>query len=302
MSVRYEWGFDVAQLVLDGAAVGSLAAYINDATDAGLGELTSGTHCHTDISGVMGSGEFTSFPDALEAEFDTIFTTYGFDEVSFDGSSYTLTYDASFTYTIDFRDAATPNGVGSGSDAGKMLAAILGFDYNHASATGGSASDPYNIQLSGATTYTSNVRPYFLILPAVTGRSNMSDVYEEEGGVSEAVADDGTAYHVAKDGLAIYSDWTQMGETNTAPTTHTDDGTPVFKRSATTEIPWTYQHAWEHSRTLGAAPFLVVDSGTAESAVHRFRSDGSSLKPTRFGGQDIDLWNVPFKTRLLGRL
>ncbi len=130
----------------------------------------------------------------------------------------------------------------------------------------------------------------------------MSDEYEEEGGVSESVADDGTAFHIAKDGLAIYSDWVQMGETNTAPTTHTDDGTPVFKRSATAEVPWTYQHAFEHARTLGSAPFLVVDSGTAESAVHQMRADGSSLKASRFASADIDLWNVPFKTRLLGRL
>ncbi len=161
---------------------------------------------------------------------------------------------------------------------------------------------PDNRNRAGALSYASNVGPSFMILPANPGRSNMSDEYEEEGGVSEAVAADGTAYPIAKAGMALYSDWVQMGETSAGTFTAGGDGTPVFKRDATTDVPWSYQHAWEHSRTLGAAPLLVVDSGTSESAVHRFRSDGSSLKPTRFGSQDFDLWNVPFRTRLLGRL
>ena len=298
MTIRYEWGIDVTQLVLGSTAVGELAVYTDNGTTDGLAELTSGTLCHTDISSVMGSGEFTGLASALQTEIDTVVGSL----VAYTGSTMSYRILTTGTPSFDFRDAATPNGVGSGSSAGRMLAAALGFNYEHPDATGGSASDPYNILLSGASEYSSNVRPYFVINPAIPGRSNMSDEYEEEGGVSEAVADDGTAYHVAKDGLAIYSDWVQMGETSADTFTATGAGTPVFKRDATAAVPWSYQHAWEHSRTLGAAPFLVVDSGTSESAVHRFRSDGSSLKPTRFGSQDFDLWNVPFRTRLLGRL
>ncbi len=301
MAMRYEWGFDVEQLVLDETAVAALAVYVDNGTNDGLVSITSGTFCHTDLSSVLGSGEYTALSTQVYTDLNTILSTLGWDAIAWDGDSYTLTYDnaGSLNASLDFRDAATPNGVGSGSSAGKMLAAALGFNYLHADATGGSASDPYNIVLSGQSEYVSNCRPYFLYTPKIPGRSNMSDEYEAENSVAEASADDGSAFYVARDGAALFSDWQQVAEDNSPPTTHPDLGGAVFKRAATVEIPWSLQHAWEHSRSVGSAPIFVVDG--SELAVHELRADGLSFRPVRFAAPDYPLWSVAFKTRLLGR-
>ena len=78
------------------------------------------------------------------------------------------------------------------------------------------------------------------------------------------------------------------------------DGLALFKRSVTAACPWSYQHAWEHVRSGGSLPFLVVEG--SDSTVHTLRADGASFRPSRFAGKDIALWSVPFKTRQLGTL
>lgn len=297
MALRYEWGWDVEALQLDGTAVGSLAVYGDDGTDNGLVTISSGTYAHTAIDSATGSGTFTKFDPAIEAAFTAL--SIGMN-VIYSASTATYTLDLGAIGSLDFRDAATPNGVGSGSSAGKMMAALLGYNYQHDDATGGSASDPYNIRLSGQQSYASNCRPYCVILPTIQGRSEMSDEYEPEGVSRESVADDGTSYHVSVDGASIWYDWIQMAETDSPPATHSDDGMAVFKRNATAEVPWSYQHAWEHARTGGSLPFLVVDG--SDSEVYRLRSDGLAFRPQRFASKDYSLWSIPFRARLLGRL
>lgn len=304
MSVLYyAWGWDVAagMLLYDGfygqnpSAVASLSCTVDDGTDSGTAEITSGSYSHIDMSTRLGTaGEYTAFSTALDTEITTVLATNGVTVTFSYLTGYTLTFGA--TSTIDFTSGTL------GDSTGKMLAAILGFNYQHPDATGGASSDPYNVSLSGASSYTSNCRPYYFLLPTITGRSQVTEDYEEDGAVNEAVADDGTAYHVAKDGVGVWYDWVQMAERNDPDTAFTafGAGAPVHKIWATRAVPWTYQHAWEHARTGGSHPFFVVDDVIAYD-VHALRADGLSFRPSRFASQDYDLWNVPFRTRMLGR-
>jgi hypothetical protein len=187
-------------------------------------------------------------------------------------------------YTIDYSAGDFSLDL-TGSDTQVTMRRVLGFSGDQ------STSDAYS----------SDVRPYYVILPAMPGRSECSDEYEPEGITNESIADDGSAYQISRATSEILSDWIQMAESTTAPDTFTNNGTYVFERDATSAVPWSYQHAWRHART-GYHPFLVVDSGTSENAVHMLRADGSSFMPQRMASKDYPLWNIPFRTRKLGDL
>lgn len=288
----YSWTWDVDTIRYDGSAPGSLAVYADDGTTDGLIEITSGTYTHAAFDITIAGTTYADLQGDLEAGSPSL-------NVISPNFASTLVYSVSLNATgsLDFRDDATPNGVGAGSNSGKMLAALLGFNYQHANASGGSASNPYDIVLSGAQTYVSNCRPYCIILPTIQGRTDVSDEYETDGIASESSADDGTHYVVAVDGSAILTDWMQTCETDTPPSTHSDDGMAVFKRNATAEVPWSYQHAWEHARTSGSAPFVLVDNGT--TTYHELRAEALSFRPQRFASKDFSLWSIPFRTRQL---
>lgn len=279
MTLRYEWAFDLAVL-------GGVAASLTD--DGGTGEaaLTSGLYAHTSIAAVQDiDGDtvsrfsaVTSFAAALAAELNTTSGGSGTYTVTWNGTTgYTVAYSGG-DFSLSFSGATT-------AAQGTLLRRILGF----------------SADLTGEDTYSSDVRPYYLIIPSIQARSDVSDEYEPDGIMAEAVADDGTAYQISRDTAEIWSDWTQASETETAPSSLSSEGTLVFARQATATAPWTYEHAWRHMR-LGLHPFLVVDSGTGEDAVHMIRAEGASFRPVRFAGTDQPYWSIPFRTRLVGRL
>ena len=266
MAVRYEFAFDLATFSDGFAMTGT------DDGGAFSVSMTSGTYAHATITSVV-SG-YTAFSAALKTALDAASAS----------GTYTVTYAATTGYTIAYSGALCTLDL-TGTTAQTNMARLLGFSGDR----------------SGATSYASQVRPYYLILPSMPGRSEMTDEYEPDGIVFESQSDDGTRYQMAVDTSEVLSDWTQMAETNSAPDSAFADGTFVFERSVNSAAPWSYQHAWEHARK-GKHPFLCVDSGTSESAVHLLRAEGGSFRPQRMASKDYSLWNIPFKTALLGRL
>lgn len=267
MALRYEWCWDID-------LIGNVAAKVTDDGGSFEVQITTGAFGHTDISGV--DSDFTDFASELETALN-------------DGTSsadtYTVTWNGTTGYEIAYGGEGFALAFSTVTTAaeGTRMAQILGFS--------GDASS--------ATSQTSDVRPYYVIIPAIQGRSMMSDEYEPDSIMYESTADDGSVRQVSRETSEIWSDWTQTAETTAAPSSFSAAGTYVFERQATSAIPWTYQHAWEHQRT-GDTPLLVLD-GT-EQAVHQIRAEGASFKPTRFAGQDLPYWQIPFRTRLLGRL
>lgn len=286
MALRYEW-----TVYVDDFSAG-FGVNVDDGTDSGnITTLTSGTYCHTDITGVLGGSLGTDWASWLQSAIRAVLTTANDATVTYNAGSHTYTLTFGSTTTVDFRDGTLT------TVEGINLAKVLGFTANNASATGSG----YDCQLSGSTSYTSDVRPYYLISPVIQGRSEVSDEYEPEGLTQDAESDDGTDYHSSRDGSCVYYDWVSTFENDDSPpTSNSDDGAPVFKRNAGTNVPWSYQHAWEHLRTGGSLPFLVVDG--SDSEVHRMRAEGCSFVPRRSADKDVGLWSVPFKSRLLGTL
>jgi hypothetical protein len=262
MALRYEWGWDFANYVA------SPAFTIDDDGSPHVITFSTGTYIHTSITDVI--APYDEFAAALESAINDVV----------DGSnSYTVTWNGTTGYTIA---ADTVNFTLSFSgDAGLNMRRILGFTGN----------------MSAASEQESNCRPYYLIIPAMPGRSQVSDEYQPEGIAEDASSDDGHAYQIAKATSEIYCDWTQMAETDQAPSSFSSEGTYVFEREATTAIPWTYQHAFTHGAG-GMQPFLVIEGST--ESVHELRAEGVPFHPQRFSAPDYALWNIPFRTRLLG--
>lgn len=273
MSLRYEFGWDFAH-VTDVSVPGS-----DDGGAFTLG-FSSGTYCHTDLSSVTGSGTFTDFASALETELNA---------ESGGAGTYTVTYAAGTGYTVAYDNGSFSLTL-AGSDERAQLAAILGFSGS----------------VSGSASYASDMRPKYTIRPAIEARTQLSDEYEPDDVAAAGVADDGTRTHIARDTAEIWVDWTQVAEIETVPANWEDAGTPPYKRqvdagTSADDVSWSYQHAFEHVRK-GHHPFLVVDSGTSESAVFLMRAEGMGFRPARWTGQDQPIWSVSFKGSLLGRL
>lgn len=286
MALRLEWGVDTANLI------DSFGVNVDDGTDSGSITFTDDTHCHTDLSPITDapiSGGFTALDAALQADIRAVLATNDDAIVAYNAGSHTYTLDfQAATTTVDFRSATL------GNDSGVNLARMLGFTADHANGSGSG----HDCRLSGATSYTSNVRPYYLILPLIQGRSKVRPIYEQPELTMGASSDDGTFFYTSRDGAAKFSEWTQSMETGTPPSTFSDDGMPLFKHQATSAVPWSYEHAFEHARTGGSLPFLVVDG--SDSIVYELSAEGTAMDPRRAASEDYDLWDIVFRAVRLG--
>jgi hypothetical protein len=270
VSLRYEWAFDVS-LLADG-----LSVTVTDSGGAFTVSFTSGTYAHTSINSVV-SG-YTSFAAALETALNAGSlgaAVYNVDYAFSPGSGIGYTIECDENAAFDF----------TGTNAQVNMRRVLGFTTDSAS----------------STLHESTARPYYLLVPSIQGRSNMSDEMEPDGASEEEGADDGTVYQTSKDTSEVVTEWTQMAEPTSISGASVVSSlwAPPFERQATSLIPWSYQHAFRHART-GHLPFLVVDG--SDSEVHELRADGTAFRPTRFASPDFGLWSIPFRTRLLGRL
>lgn len=253
MALYYAAGFSSADLGGLSVVVGGVAS--------GTATVTPGTYCHISLSAVTGgityrglAGRVDSALAAVDAGFECVYNASTY--------QYTITNPSAFTLTWS-------------GDSGAALRRALGFSGN----------------VSSTMSATSDVRPYYLMVPQIAGRSQYTDTYEPDDIAEEAVADGGDAYIVSRDTDELWCDWVQSMETKEA----------TLARSATAAVPWTWQDFFKHCR--GEHPFLVVDG--SDLIVYRLRADGASFNSRvreRVAVDYDDLWNLRFFTRDMGVL
>ncbi|MEM9067090.1 MAG: hypothetical protein AAGE52_01250 [Myxococcota bacterium] len=246
--LRIESGINTTKVPLSG--------FFNDGSGNTEVSVASGTYCHTDLSGVLGAGRYTSLAAAVEAALNAAFAsswTVVYDSAT---SAYTITCSVTFSYTLT-----------------NSLGLALGF----------SGSD------AGALSYSSDVRPYYLIVGTIGEASVVSDDREQRGRVRGSVTEDGTPYNVAPVSIAKTLDFRVPLEPHSA--TH--------KRKATASVPWTWEDFYEHDR--GAEPFLASSTALGD-AVLVMRPNAAQFFPRREVQDFDDYWNVDIEGFLQGRL
>jgi hypothetical protein len=243
----------------DTAAIGTFSVVVGGAVGSGTATVAADTYSHTDLSAVMGTGEYTAFAAAVQTALNVV------------AAGWTVSYSTTtHAYTISNATAFTLTWTG---DAGKNLQRALGF----------------TASVGSTTSATSTVRPYYVIVPAITARSQVSDVYEPDDIVKEAVSDGGSSFAISKDTTETLSDWEQQMESRTA----------TLARAAVAAVPWTWEAFFKHCR--GAYPFRLVDGST--STVHTLREKGAAFTGTtrrRVAVDYDDLWIIMLMTRDLG--
>ena len=226
---------------------------------------TSGTYAHVDMSALTGTSTYTAFITqlitTLNAEAINEGSTRTFNASTFANGVYTITAN---TGTIQVT-----------TNTSTAMRRLLGFS---------------SLPTSAAISATSDVRPYYLINPYITARSNVTDDYEGGEISYDAEADDGNSFGISRLTAPLYHDWVQGFESKEAS----------FKNSATAAVPFTYQHLFEHCRNV--EPIWVLDSmggsGTDNMAV-KLRADGSVWRPQRVTADYDGQWNIPFNTRVI---
>jgi hypothetical protein len=226
--------------------------------------VASGTYAFADLASVMGTGNYTAFATALVTAFNA--AAAGTYTISWSTSTYQWTIYRNTAFTLTF----------SGASALRLRAA-LGFSGNPSGA--GTVGSPY----------VSDVRPYYVVVPATDACTNVTDVYEPDDIVDEAVSDGGTPYGVARQTNELREDWTHGFESYAA----------TFTSAAAAAVPWTWQHFVRHVR--GQHPFVKYETGLT-TTVHKMRADGASFKPQRVTVDDNTYWNMRLLTRRIGTL
>jgi len=254
MALIYASGFQVGGTNTMTCTIAGFVATITPAT------YFAGDETATAFMPVAG---YTAFTAACAAAFDAA-----------GGGAWTVTW--SYTtgkYTIS---RATTFTLAFSTAADLRLRAALGF-------TG---------DKSGANTYTSDEVPKYVILAAITARTAVTNVYEADGIVEEAVSDGGDAYGTALRTGELLSDWTQAYEAKTA----------VFTRNAVPVNGWCWQAFFAHHR--GTHPFGVTGTGDDDITfpLYMLRADGASFTPQRVTSDDDTYWSIPFRCRDLGLL
>lgn len=257
MTHRIESGWDIAR-------VGTHTLSVTGNLGTQTVSITTGTYCHTDLTSVLGTGNYDDFAGALKAALDASGAASGAFTVTWSTSllTYTISNAANFTLTY------------SNTDAGNRMADALGFTRNTTTAS--------------ATSTASTRRPYYVIDGAMGARSSWTRNYEGDDVTSQAEAEDGSTFTMARSVAPQYEDWTVPFEELEA----------VFSAKAVTAVPWTWQHFFEHSR--GIEPFAVFDDDG--NSVHVLRGRGTSFKPARVQQDWDELWNVELLTIRRGTL
>lgn len=152
----------------------------------------------------------------------------------------------------------------------------------------------YVVASSTAASHTSIVVSAYAVLSTLDNVSRVSDEYEQPGVASFAVSDGGQPIGMARSVPIINMDWHQPFETHA--NTH--------KRKALYEdgylMPWTFQHFFEHCRTV--YPFVVYtqDFWTGFYPVFHLREDGAHFMPERAIPDYDGYWHIPFRAYLYG--
>lgn len=230
----------------------------------GTATLSEGPMSHSPAasSGWEGDGAM-SFAVELEARLDALASGF---TVALNTATllYTVSHASNFSLTFN-------------GEAGLALRRALGFSANK----------------SGSNSYTSDVRPYYLIESYLDAWSKVSDVYEpDEDSVQEAVSDGGEVALVARDTIELWSDWTQAMEPEAS----------VFTRHAPASTPWTWQEFFKHCR--GGHRFKVYEDLAAGDSlgVYTLRAEGATFGQrtrARVAADWRERWDITLLTRYI---
>lgn len=185
--------------------------------------VSSGRYAHVSMTSIEST--CTAFATSLQAAL----VTAGF-------ASATVSYSTTtHRYTLS-------NGGGSfaiafpGTTAGTLMKRILGFS------TGATA-----------TSHTSDVRPYYVIVPALDARSAYTGLAHAERSVRKE-SDDGRGYVARPSSPVVQAQWEHQHEPLAA----------VHSYAATSAVPWTWQHLWEHAGPWQEFIAIGLESGDTE--------------------------------------
>ena len=243
------------------SVVGGMEIEIDEGGGAVTVAIDAGSYCHTDLSSVLGTGEYSDLASELESQLNAS------GSLSY---TYTVSYSATnMRYTIS---AGSAFAITWSSAAAARLRLAMGFS--------GSSSS--------TTSHSGTIRPYYVIRTLVGARSAFTDEYEADKITEGGEAEDGTPYSVSRTTAPIYSDFRVPFEAHEA--------THAYK--ATTSVPWTWQHFFEHVRA--SEPFLVDDGN--EETVHVLRAGADSFTPSREVPDWDGAWNIDLATHHRGRL
>ena len=271
----YSCAWDFAALNV-GTISGSNAAVFGGGLTGSLG-FASGVYVHGNAQGSADGVAINSFIDAMETQISGL-------TVTFSMSTLKYTLSASGTFSV------TWTGV-----AGTTLRDILGF-------TG---------DLSAASSYTSDLRPQYLVVSRLAGQSEVHETYEPGGRIAYAESDNGQSYSTHPVELPTYRDWVQPFETLEGPTDSEWNsngavgGTAVRTANvgSATKVTWTWEAMIKHLRAT--LPFALVDRATSvdgEGDLYKMRGEAAHFDPTRITADYDGHWSIPFRTRKLAAL
>lgn len=261
MGLAYYSGFDLNRL-------GTFSVVFTDTHGTFTATVAANTFAHVDMQTVMGTGNYDDIATALQTAMNATFNSFPFVRTAI----YTVTFSTTtFLYTI----AVSSGTVSIGNTTSPVAKNVLGFN---------------SFPTSAAASISSQIRPYYVISPAIGGRSNVSFDYESDEISYDGDADDGNSFGISRTTAPLFHDWTQPFEPRTA----------VYKRLATTAIPWTYQHMFEHARNI--EPLLIQDAdggvGT-DDMVCKLTAPGSVFRAQPVTADFDDIYNLNFQTRLV---
>lgn len=262
-------GFDLSR-------VGSMSVALDDATDSGTATIATARYCHRDLtalSSILGSGNFADLATQLSTQIAaTLPTNSGSAAVALASGAYTLTFGA--TCSLDFTSAA-----------GQRLAAALGFTADHANGAG----TGYSVTLSGATSYVSNVTPYYYLALARDGMTAWSRPYDVAGQTKHVSTTKANGYGIGP----------------TTKTKHIDlrlafqSLASVFPNEALAAAPWTFQDLVDH---VGAWEPILFSSSADEFVFKDREGDFTQERRQPVWGNYHAAWHVEVPGHFVGFL
>lgn len=268
----YSCAWDFAALNT-GVVDASNAAVIAGTISGNLG-FETGLYMHGDVQGIADGVSILAFSTAVEGLITGLTCTFSL-------STLKYTLSAAGTFSVTWTGAA-----------GVVMQELLGFSGN----------------LSAASSYTSDLRPKYLVVSRLAGQSEVHETYEPGGRIAYAESDNGQAYSTHPVELPTYRDWTQPFETLEGPTDAEWSGNSAIGGTAVrtanvgvaTKITWTWEALIKHLRAT--YPFALVDRATStegEGQLYKMRGEAAHFDPTRITADYDGHWSIPFRTRQL---
>lgn len=268
----YSCAWDFAAFNL-GTISGSNAAVFGGGLTGNLG-FSTGVYVHGNAQGSADGVTINAFIAGMQSQIAGLTVTFSLSTLK-----YTLSAAGTFSVTWT-------------GTAGTTLRDILGFSAN----------------LSAASSYTSTVRPKYLIVSRLAGQSEVHETYEPGGRIAYAESDNGQAYSTHPVELPTYRDWTQPFETLAGPTDSEWNASGSVGGAAVrtadvgsaTKVTWTWEAMVKHLRAT--LPFVLVDRATSvkgEGPLYKLRGEGAHFDPTRITADYDGHWSIPLRTRQL---